>query len=1077
MSRMLSDADEWLRLVVVRASTLAERLRSPDLVQTADVTSRARERFASWQSALVDDELLLTRRLRWDRLDAAVALHFLGDVQLRPSATLPPWAYTLREVLQLAESASADGSVHSSTPVPFEGILSPFVAWARMRCRAQAGIALERFEPTARASLEQQWCEWFSSRASRTLLLELQLARAHLGADLDDYVAGAPDRGAYDALVDRFKHGAFTAFFEEYSALARTLATGAIQLAEGAAELIRRFDHDATLVSDFLGLDDAGCRVESVSGLLSDFHHGLRGVAILRLRGGAKVVYKPRSLAIEAGFNALLQQIGQLHPPVDLWRPRAIDCGEYGWVEVVEHAPCPDVTAAHGYCERAGALLALVHVLGGTDLHAGNVIASGKHPVLIDLETLFTPEIADSGYVSDATRLAAEKARRSVISTYMLPYRAGAGSDSLEIAAFAEDSDCSSLAPQWVDVNTDRMRLEMLPLDALLPPRAMWGNGRPISMSQHADVLVHGFEAMYRCLSAHRAELLESSSRLMQLRPARIRIVHRNTSVYDALLNDLRSPDLLREGIDRSLHLERLAVAALQAQADDGRESWIDIWESERDAIEQQDVPYFSATADSVDLESTDGRLIKNWCAVSGHASAVRRLEGLSEEDLRFQVDVIRMSLAVADAIEIRSQRRRSKPADRAVDSDGPGEEALWLDEITAIADRLERSAIAGDDGSVAWLQPRTIFSTRGGQEVVSIAETGNELYDGALGIALFLAAAHLITGRPELSQLAVASIHPVRAELRSRGAVLGGELGVGGLTGLGSVVYGLVALSRLLRDPTLLADANLAASLISTETLDRAQSVDVASGAAGGLLGLLALYEAEPTSTTLARAADCARRIIAGLEPAPGGSRAARTLDGRFLTGFSHGAAGIACALLRLHLVSPDETTDAAVHDLLAFEDSTFDWEHNNWPDLRAHGHSAFTSSWCHGAPGIALARLQLLKTTVRAKTRREIDRALEIACATVAATDHLCCGEFGLVDVLATCGEELGRRDLTIAARRRASAAVHRARRERCYAMPLPSRATVRCSGLFRGESGIGYVLLRLLAPGRLPDVLRLC
>ena len=52
------------------------------------------------------------------------------------------------------------------------------------------------------------------------------------------------------------------------------------------------------------------------------------------------------------------------------------------------------------------------------------------------------------------------------------------------------------------------------------------------------------------------------------------------------------------------------------------------------------------------------------------------------------------------------------------------------------------------------------------------------------------------------------------------------------------------------------------------------------------------------------------------------------------------------------------DEFAKAA-SECIAFENSSYDAERNNWPDLRGDGEPAWPCQWCHGAPGIGLARI----------------------------------------------------------------------------------------------------------------------
>jgi lantibiotic modifying enzyme len=94
-------------------------------------------------------------------------------------------------------------------------------------------------------------------------------------------------------------------------------------------------------------------------------------------------------------------------------------------------------------------------------------------------------------------------------------------------------------------------------------------------------------------------------------------------------------------------------------------------------------------------------------------------------------------------------------------------------------------------------------------------------------------------------------------------------------------------------------------------------------------------------------------------------------------LAGLSHGAAGIAWALLALFARTGEERFRTAARGGIAFERSVFSTEAGNWRDLRDPEHARFPTAWCHGAPGIGLARL----ATVPRQSRLYRDTRLQLA------------------------------------------------------------------------------------------------
>jgi type 2 lantibiotic biosynthesis protein LanM len=1024
------------------------------------------------------------RRLGWDGLEESQARRAVGPVALCASA-LPGWAATLSEILRQAEVKQERARwIEEETPLPFEDVLEPFVAWSRSECERRAGAAHRRFATRAHAALERQLLRWLSVAAAPSLMLEFSLELRHSGSALDAWSGTEPSRAGYLDFAARLLRGGLVPFLEEYSALARVLATTATQWVEVTVELLKRTDADEGAVARMLGVEELP-RIEEVAPSLSDPHQGRRSVAVLTFAGGARVVYKPRDAGLEAGWNRLLLWLATQGAPPLPRRFAVLERGDYEWAEHVDSAPCEGKEREQRYFARAGALLCLVHLLRGTDCHADNLIPAGEHPILIDLETLLAPVCVEAavGVGSAAVRLAQQRLAQSVLATYLLPSWSQ-GYDEKEWydgSALGADGELERILtwPSWTAINTDRMRLVRQRIVYQPRPRAAKADGTPLRVAEHEGELVAGFEAMYRFLMREREALLAGGSPFQRLKDARVRFVIRNTGVYAAMLERLRQPELLRDGADRSLAIEALARSGVINETADGRGGWRLIWEAESEAIERGDVPHFSAMAGGRGLWVDREVEVADWFEQSGHDASLDRLRGLNESDLRFQIDLIRSSVRSRDSVSSTQPKSpvSGPPPSRmtgAASTKRTGEE--WLAEALSIAEGLAREAIRGSDGSAAWLQPpwsRDRIADLQRERML----VGDDLYDGSIGIALFLAAVEHATGRSGCHQLALAAIHELLFDLENHGEELADFLGVGGLSGLGSLVYGLTWMHRLLEEPILREGADRAAALITVERIEADQTFDVTSGCAGALLGLLALHESTGSAAALATAICCGQRLASQLEPAPNGAKGSRTLDRRFLCGFSHGAAGMAYALARLHTFTAEEEFLEAARELIGFERCAFSVEHGDWPDLRYPDSPRFMPSWCHGAPGIALGRIGGLAHLGDDESRAEIERALGITTRLEAGRDDfLCCGTMGVVEVLVTAGELLGRSDLRERAEHLAGQVVDRRRMCGNYSLGSPSAGRLECRGLFRGIAGIGHAMLRLAQPAGLPEVLLL-
>jgi type 2 lantibiotic biosynthesis protein LanM len=401
---------------------------------------------------------------------------------------------------------------------------------------------------------------------------------------------------------------------------------------------------------------------------------------------------------------------------------------------------------------------------------------------------------------------------------------------------------------------------------------------------------------------------------------------------------------------------------------------------------------------------------------------------------------------------------------------------AAALREATRLAERLKESAIEVEDG-VTWAG----FAYAPESGSFQPYRIGFELHNGSCGVALFLSALERVTGGAGFRETALEALRPITRALRGEGTAHGRQtlrdLNIGGVTGLGSIVYALTRSGLLLGEPGPVEDARSLAAGLTPEGICAGASFDITDGAAGAVLGLLTLYDDAGDRHSLALARACGLYLLEGRTAAPSGLRAWPTYEGRLLTGFSHGAAGIAYALLRLYGATSDERFLSAAAEAVEYEQSIFDAQVMNWPDYRVIDRPAYSASWCHGAPGIGLARLGgrgLLDTHA---TRADIEAALETTLRRgLRPHDHLCCGSLGTAEVLLEAGLALGRPALVRAARERGAFVVERARRAGSYRLADDRPDEFAAPGFFIGIAGIGYELLRLGFPEQLPSALRL-
>lgn len=301
-------------------------------------------------------------------------------------------------------------------------------------------------------------------------------------------------------------------------------------------------------------------------------------------------------------------------------------------------------------------------------------------------------------------------------------------------------------------------------------------------------------------------------------------------------------------------------------------------------------------------------------------------------------------------------------------------------------------------------------------------------MYAGEIGIALFLAAMGRIDGNPRLAADAHRRLDPLQERVHLDLDGLVQELGLDGIDGVGAGVYGLARAASLQPDRLAAELLPLAARLASRLEPGLRPSPSPAPG--GAILGLLALgaLTGDPEHLRWARHwGQVAREDTSIVEP-------------RSIT---------ALGMIRLAQATAEESWLVSARQILMETDSS-------------RGDSTRT----------ALAILEL-EPHVEPPLRRILQAALGRALrGRLTGPDQLCCGTMADVELLLQGSHRLGRSQLGLQAFRRAAHVV--ARRGTVGRYQLGGVGLDREPGLLPGLAGIGYQLLRLGWPDRIPSVL---
>ena len=404
------------------------------------------------------------------------------------------------------------------------------VCWPRNECV---------FAPLACRRLEEYLISRLTFIAARVLGQEFYAFRLRndMSAAFECIRQSQSDSFAiYRSFVDQLVHSRLDDLLSKYPLLRRHLAACVNQWVSEVGEIEMRLRADFDLLST--KIDIAGPTEQAVVDLvpgLSDPHADGRAVALLSFRGGDRLVYKPRTVAGEAAFHALVGRLNSTSSTVQLqaaWaEPR---CG-YGWMQFL----CKSDGESNAY--RYGSIAALLHLLCATDIHHENVINVDGWPVPVDLETILNP--------TTYTRLPEKNARHEtfdagdVLHSGILPrWRSNASGEAYDGSPYGLDLRQVACAQTWHRLNSDQMTIgSAKPNDRT----AQSSFKSQAALKRDRDAVCRGFEDCYEYILEQRRELTNDVELLARFDKVRPRALLRDTDTYAAVIRYLLSPSFL----------------------------------------------------------------------------------------------------------------------------------------------------------------------------------------------------------------------------------------------------------------------------------------------------------------------------------------------------------------------------------------------------------------------------------------------------------------------------------------------------------------------------------------------------
>lgn len=789
--------------------------------------------------------------------------------------------------------------------------------------------------------------------------------------------------------------------------------------------------------------------LESITLKSGDTHNGGKSVMIFNFDKGEKLVYKPHSLYPDEGLNGIYNYLNSKNTLLtEIHNVKVISKKEYGWQKFVEREECANERDAEVYFYKIGVILALLNVLKTGDIHSENIIAAKDNPVLIDLETLITNDntegLSDSLLLSYFTEI-----NNSVLGSYLLPQNLEYSTIDIDLSGLSGKEGRKSEKITYlklVDVGTDNIRFEKDFIVSTKNNNMITINGESLDILKYNNNIEQGFMETYELILKNKNEFIEILNKYLS--KGVYRQVLRPTHIYSKYLQASYHPKYLRSFEDR----KKLFSLLYECESRMFNNNEIKLLKTnyEVESLMCDDIPYFGSDYSSKSLYVNNEKVIDNYFRTITKDIVISRVKTMNSIEMRKQISYIRNSLITTKK-------------DVFYNDFEEGEKVIGIDKneirksLRSIGDYIYKRAIFNLEGTAC-----TFPHLNNHGERVLIGPINYSLYDGS-GLVLFLYLLGIELKENKYIELAEATLNGLEElNLNNNNVTMPASV----FSGIGSLIYLYYNLSQMSGKAEYYEKYVTYLNRLKIYEISDEESIDIIGGAAGIIVLTINLYNETQDESALYIADKYSKYLY---------SRLVEEKEGECLSGFSHGYSGFALALLMAGTVLGNEKYYTLAIELISREDLLYREDIKNWIDLRNNNKEAL-NYWCHGAPGILLARVKMMKYMRKEDiklVKSKVTEALEqfIQNGFDRSSNHsLCHGIMGNIDILKTISETINDIELI----------------ETCKSLFKDFLEYIEYDGFkyglygtlgmvsfMTGISGIGYGILRQLNP-KLPSVL---
>ncbi|RDZ07683.1 hypothetical protein C3744_27395 [Priestia megaterium] len=835
-------------------------------------------------------------------------------------------------------------------------------------------------------------------------------------------------------------------FLSDYPALARILAERTMFFSKNLYSMIKNIVESYSSIQNLIHTCDP-LVVSNINWGEGDSHDKGKSVAILEFNHIEKLVYKPKNLSIAQKFNQFLEWLNQNDSRFDFYISKRISKTGYNFEEFISYNTCTSEDEVQFFYKSFGQLIGIAYLLCGNDFHYENLIAHGKYPVLIDVETLFQ-HIPPLSLGSNAFTKAKFENLNSVLITGLVPFevygeRDKKGNKGVQLSALNGDEQTipyKVLKP--TNIGSDEMAFEYQEHTITSAQNIPKLNDKKLVFQNYTDEIINGFNELCKFVLENKEECLKEIEDIFS--NSLVRNVIKGTQRYSDMLQFSYHPSCMVNIQEREKVLENLWAYPYHNK---------EVVSHEINDLLVGDIPIFYNSINTTSLISSNGIEIKNVYDEPILTKVYRRINKLTNQEIEKQSAFLTVSMGLYNkCIPVKNSSNGIKEKIKFNDSNI--NKAALLEEAIKIGDELLANCIWSEDHkTITWNDIQMENEHDWMMNPLRV-----DLYDGLAGIYLFFIHLSRLTQEKRFIEI----LEPIKNTLYSQ--LVPNNI-PSAFTGKTSLLYPLSVLYQVHKEQTLV-------DIAKEVTINFQQEIqscndDWLSGKAGLIKVITNWYRLTNENIFLEVAINLGELID----------------KKRMLTpkGLGHGLSGVALSLHALSRIvktnSKEESWEEIAQKTLESETTNFALATNHltieqYASKEAH-------KLCKGSTGYGIALSHINNDNKMSEEQKSILlKILEVNGNHEKWDDGLCHGNSGDIELFISILENSALKSYHNETNKYLNEKLYNLidRKKEYGEYRIRSLNSITSVGLFTGITGIGLTLLRVYDFSKVPSVVTL-